>query len=584
VQPVVRNDIVTRDDDLISVGWNLKHTGAVWQTEFDAGYSKIDRTDRNLESWSGLGLRAQPFGATDTMTIQLRPGTHPIITPTIDYSNASLFRLTDPQGWGPSSLPCNGMYGYLKYFQAEDKLTQYKLSTKRELGGMFSEIEVGVSYTDRSKRDGEGPSGFLHAASASQPTPPVPALIGYTDMSFLGLGRIFAYDPLATYNAGILGYTENTDTGIVANRYQIDEELTRAFVQLGIDTKVGGLPLFGNIGLQVIHADQSSRGFSAAGNTLNAVRDSADYTDYAPSLNLNLVPAERTYVRFSAARQFARPRMFDMRASRTWSYNAANATQTSLQNSPWSGGGGNTRLRPWKANAFDVSFEKYFAENMGYFALTAFHKKLLNYIYQDNAVADFTGYPVLSGPEPALRQGIISTPVNGQGGSIKGLEFTLSLASELISPIKGFGVVLGGAYTDSSIKPWGPNSGDAPISGLARKVANATVYYENKGFSARVSQRYRSATREYVTNFGIPNPSGDVNPHGGFSIAQPESIMDAQVSYSVQNGRFKGLTLYIQGYNLTDEPLITYDNGDPRRVINHQQYGASYSAGVSFKF
>ena len=46
----------------------------------------------------------------------------------------------------------------------------------------------------------------------------------------------------------------------------------------------------------------------------------------------------------------------------------------------------------------------------------------------------------------------------------------------------------------------------------------------------------------------------------------------------------KGLTIYFQAYNLNNEPLITYNNGDPRQVMNYQKYGASYSAGASYKF
>ena len=176
-------------------------------------------------------------------------------------------------------------------------------------------------------------------------------------------------------------------------------------------------------------------------------------------------------------------------------------------------------------------------------------------------------------------------PVNGTGGSVKGLEFTLSLASELLSKnVRGFGVVLGGAYTDSSVKPWGPTGGDAPIAGLSRKVANATLYYERHGFSARVSERYRSENRQYITTFGAPSPGGDVNPNGGFSVAQPEKVVDAQVSYSLQSGSAKGLTFFLQAYNLNNEPLVTLENNDPRRVRNYQKYGASYSAGASYKF
>jgi iron complex outermembrane receptor protein len=277
--------------------------------------------------------------------------------------------------------------------------------------------------------------------------------------------------------------------------------------------------------------------------------------------------------------------MYDMRASRTWSYNPANAGSNSLAQSPWSGGGGNPALRPWESLSFDLSLEKYFAEKRGYFAVAGFTKDLKNYIYEQQTVADFTGYPVSSGPEPVLRQGIVSQPVNGEGGHLNGVEVTLSVSSELFNrDIKGFGLIMSGAYTDSSIKPWGPTNADSPISGLSDKVAGFTVYYERHGFSIRLSDRYRSENRQYITTFGVPSPGGDVNPNGGFSVAQPENVIDAQISYTFMKGPMKGFTILAQGYNLNDEPLITYNNNDERQVINYQTYGASYSLGVSYKF
>jgi len=150
--------------------------------------------------------------------------------------------------------------------------------------------------------------------------------------------------------------------------------------------------------------------------------------------------------------------------------------------------------------------------------------------------------------------------------------------------MKGFGLVLGGAYTDSSIQPWGPGNGNAPIAGLSRKVANVTFYYERHGFSARISDRYRSTTREYITTFGPPNRAGDSSAGAGFSVAQPEKVVDAQISYALPSGPVKGLTFFLQGYNLNNQPLVTFNNGDPRQVINYQKYGASYSLGAAYRF
>jgi len=588
IQPVVRNDIVTKKNDVVSLGWNLAiGDGSGWTTVFDVGYSRIKRTERNLETYSGLafaGSAANP----DTMTVHLIPGQIPVIGHTVNYSDASLFKLTDPQGWGTGTLPTTGMEGYLKYFQSKDELAQFKLLTKHELKNFFSNVEIGAMYTDRFKRDGERPTGFIYNANG-QPTAALPAVIGSTDFSFLGLGNLYAYDPLAALNAGAYGFFPNPNADVIYNRWSVTEKLTRGYVQMDLDNKLWGIPVKGNLGLLIINADQSSSGKSATGggNTLVVVPVSggAKYTDLAPSLNLNFQPADQTFVRFSLARQIARPRMFDMRASRGFSYNPSNATSSSLANSPWSGDGGNPALKPWKSDSIDLAFDKYFKDNKGYFSLALFHKKLLTYIYEQGSLTDFSGYPITGTVSPTLSQGTVTKPFNGEGGSLQGAEFTLSLPSELISKaVKGFGVVIGGAYTDSNIKPWGPTSGTAPLSGLSRKVANITFYYERGGFSARISEWYRSDYRAYITNFGAPNFKGDVNPGGGFATAKAEKNLSGQISYAFKTGSLKGLTFFLQGYNLNNSPLITLNNGDPRQVINYQKYGASYSFGAAYKF
>ncbi|MDI1337145.1 MAG: TonB-dependent receptor [Lacunisphaera sp.] len=585
VHPVLRNDSFVRDDTLTAAGWNLViGEKSAWPVVFDLGYSKIKRLDKNLEMWAGISFaRAAP---SDTITVNLASGQIPVITKTLDYTSTSLVKLTDPMGWGNSPIPGGAGPGYYKGFDAMDELGQFKLLTKHEMkNSFFNDVEFGVAYTDRFKRDGQKPSGWEYLTNGAQ-TAPVPTPIGTTDLTFLVTGgNIVAFDPFLPVSNGTLSFYPNQDTGIIADRFNVREKILRPYVQANIDTKWGNVPVTGNLGLQLNNVDQSSSGLSANGSTVNPVKAGAKYNDFAPSLNLNFNTGDQSYVRFSVARQLARPRMFDMKASRTWGYNPANAAQTSLQNSPWSGGGGNPSLKPWKSDSIDLAYDKYFKGNKGYFSLALFHKKLLNYIYESSSLQDFTGYPVLTGPAPTLRQGTITTPINGNGGKIQGMEATLSLASEMISPsIKGFGLVMGGAYTKSSVEPWGPGRGTAAISGLSSRVAQITFYYERKGFSARISEHYRSAYRAYTTNFGVPNPKGDVAPNGDFAETQPEKIVDAQVSYAMQSGPLKGLTFYAQAYNLNDEPLITFANGDPRQVQNFQKYGASYSFGASYKF
>jgi iron complex outermembrane recepter protein len=42
----------------------------------------------------------------------------------------------------------------------------------------------------------------------------------------------------------------------------------------------------------------------------------------------------------------------------------------------WSGSGGNPLMQPWRANAYDVSFEKYFSK-ASYLGIAGFYNKIM---------------------------------------------------------------------------------------------------------------------------------------------------------------------------------------------------------------
>jgi iron complex outermembrane receptor protein len=111
------------------------------------------------------------------------------------------------------------------------------------------------------------------------------------------------------------------------------------------------------------------------------------------------------------------------------------------------------------------------------------------------------------------------------------------------------------------------------IPGLSEEVANFTAYYENDTFGARVSARYRSDFLGEVGGFG-----------GGrfFKDIKAETVIDAQLNYNF-SGRMEGLSLLLQGFNLTDEPLTTFA-GDDRLILDYQSYGRSYMVGVSYRY
>ena len=583
VKGVVRNDGNRRTAELLSLGWNNEfQLDDNWSASLDLSYSKADRTDTVLETNAGTGRNID--GALDTLSFVTTPeGT--TFTTALDYSDPSLILLTSAQGWGggvfPAGIP-GGQDGFINSPSIVDELTSIRGEVARDYdAGPFSRFTFGLNLTSRDKELTLKRYYLVLAANAADPlhntSVPVPAefLLEPTQLSYLGLGPMISYDPFALVDSGIYDLVAPQDDNLLAFGWGVSEEVLTGYWKADIDSVLFGMPVTGNMGFQVVHTDQSSDGTVASGNPATPVPVSGgdEYNYILPSANLAFEVRDDLFVRFGAARELARPRMDQMRASINIDYNAGLANSTDVNQSPWGGSGGNPELRPWIANAFDVSIEKYFGRR-GYVSLAGFYKDLESYIYDQRQLTDFTGYPI-TGPQPVLRQGYISTPQNGEGGVIQGVEFAVSVPFDLFwAPLEGFGATFSASWTDSDIIP-NPGSPSTPLPGLSEKVSNLTVYYERAGFQARVSNRYRSEFLGELSGVGTDRIQ---------RMVDAESVVDAQIGYEFQSGRLEGLSALFQVNNLTDEEFKTFENNDPRRVIDFQQYGRTYLVGLNYRY
>jgi iron complex outermembrane receptor protein len=592
IQPVVDNQVVDYVTHIYSGIWNLDlGENTEWPVHFLTGWSQAKRNEEVLETYAGLGFNGQATDP-DTFVVTENAGPNPpqVVSQT-NYANPSLFTITDPQGWGTGALPATGQEGYLKYFHEEDIVDSFKLSTTHQLNiPVLKDVEFGVSYTDRFKQQDQNPTGYL-INSDGKPQDALPTLVGETDLSWIGNLHVIDWSANGLVSSGALTLLPNPNPGtFVGDNYRVWEDITRPFVKFDLKGNFFGVPYTGNLGVVADLTDQRSEGQSAggSGSYVTPVSASDTYADVLPSLNLTFKLTDQDDIRFFVGREEQRPRMYDMRASRDFSYNPTFATSTSV--SPWGGDSGNPDLHPWLANAIDLDYEHYFLHGGGYFSVAAFEKQLLSYIYQQNTVTNFAGYPYTSATAPIITEGVTSEFVNGQGGNVSGVEATLEVTSDVLTGggVRGFGIVLNGLLVDSTIKPWGPNNPSAPLPDLSKKSANITLYYEGRGFldgfAARVSEHYQSQTREYIVQFGAPTPSAFGTPGDGFSEETPYHTIDAQISYTFKQTFLKGVGFYLEGRNLNNAPLITYNNGDPRQLENWQKYGASYRAGIVYKF
>jgi len=600
---VIENYNNDRHADVDSIGLNgdFQITDN-WSIEGDLSWSSVKRDDLRLESTAGNGTFNDPTLLPQSDNISFTTDSNGVtkFSPTLNYSDYGTVFLTDPGGWGGGPRRS----GFVGHPDISDEIQAIRLSAARKFEGFLSEVSFGANYADRTKAKEQFQSNLWLPGNISHAVVPEEYRTGIADTAFFGNPHgMIGYDALSMYRDGFWQPINSIDDpnanngdrfNNVANTWEVNEKLTTVFVKFGIDTLVGDLPLRGNIGVQSVTADQTSDLHltstvippNTATLPITVVTEGAKYTDILPSFNLALEMPHDMKLRMAAAITVARPRLDDLGGG-------ASYTVTSDQGAPpsyngvqyyWSrSGGGNPQLEPWKANAYDLSLEKYFGENKGYLSAAAYYKDLETYITNESVVEDYSGVPlppVIPGDPTtysianANRLGVSTLKVNGKGGYVRGVEFTASVPFSLMADaMDGFGIIVSGAKNSSSIKI---NGRDTPIPGLSTTIFNSTLYYEKYGFSARVSNRYRDDFVGEVPQFDATLILNNVGS---------ESLLDAQVGYNFEQGFLKGLSVSLSGTNLTDEPFVLSNVGvDPYHLIKYQKYGAIYAFAVSYTF
>lgn len=578
VEGVVRNDVFQRQADLYSGGLNLDYQGDDgWSAFLDFGYSRTDREELSIESYSGTGYGAG-VGATDTIGfISNTQGTS--FSPTLDYSDPNLIVLTDPLGWGGSRVQA----GYYNNRIIEDELFQYRLGVGKEIDSFISGVNFGLAYTDRAKSLTPDEFFVSPAGGATEVAIPSGALLRSTDLGYLGLGPIVSYDVRELIADGTLVLDPNTSNDIPAKAYGITEKLMTAYLQFDVQQDIGGGEITGNFGVQAINTEQNSTGVAFVDLDGDGNQDRVDlslgdnFWDVLPSANLSLRLDSGWVFRLAASRQIQRPQLDDLRVAIGYGVTTVVDDQSPTGLYPYiRGSGGNPLLRPYRANAIDFNVEKYFAGGAGVVAAQVFYKDVVSYIDGTNFVFDYSAFPDPAGVPAATDIGLLFSETNTGGGDFYGAELSATIPFDVFTEaLNGFGVTGGVGYTKTKIEDANGNIDQIP--GYSKWVANGTLYYDLNGFSARGSVRYRSEFLADFTGFG-GSPTR--------RLARDETIVDAQIGYEFQPGSaLEGLSLYVQGQNLTNAPFVSQFNvPEPRAVIDYQEYGRRFLAGFTYKF
>lgn len=602
----VGNSNDRRTDKTGAIGWNTELKLAdKWSAVSDLSYSHIKHQETYQEVYGAAYNKATNSWAPGAFSWNVPvTGGNETFTP-LNNSLTNNISLGDPMGWVPTQPRYTGTIRQPNY---DDTLKSLRLSVKHDLDGIFKNFVGGMNYTQRDKQVvNEEHRLLLNQDSSGNDIRDIPAAALGTPYNLSGIG----IPSMANINIQTLlnmGFVtpQTLFSQMPAENSGVHEKITTLYGKFDIDTELNGTPIRGNVGLQAVHTQQQSDGVEYLGNDvtpdINLLFNrsgGASYTNLLPSLNIIADLKDNWVARFGAARTMARPNIIDMRAG---------TSTPSVVTTPGPGQGqwttayaGNPELRPWMANAIDLEVEKYFGKR-SYVSVALFHKDLTSFVYTENVPRDNSAIPVAGLPAGVVPQqyGPYQQAVNGSGGSLRGIEVSAALEGKLITPVlTNFGVIanaskLGSnvAYPDGSFAfipgkgigapvPAAPGS-QVPLNGLSGTSFNMTYYYENEGFSARISQRYRSAFTATVPNIYLRSET---------TQQEADRVTDMQVEYTFGDGAYKGLSFLFQVNNLlnrqTQDLTSTNINApDTTMMVPHRtfEFGREILAGVNYKF
>ena len=480
---VIENYNNDRDATIDSIGLNTTYAfNDDWGMEADLSWSKVERDDVRLESTAGNGAGADPnflpLPDNISFTTDSKGITH--FTPTLNYSDYDSVFLTDPGAWGGGIRRA----GYVGAPHITDEIKAMRLAATRTVDGFFSDVSFGVNYADRTKAKEQFQSNLMLSTNVSHMVVPEQYRTGIADTTFFGSPHgMIGYNALAMWRDNFWSVTNSVDdptandndrVNNVQNTWQVDEKLTTAFVKLGVDTELGGLPLRGNIGVQAIQADQTSHLHVTSSvipdNTpvlpIQVVEEGAKYTDILPSLNLALEFPHDMKLRFAAATTVARPRLDELGGGA--SYNVVSDQSTPqiidgdvllLEPQWWRQSG----ARALEGEQLRPVVREVLRRQQGLFRRGDLLQGPRHLHLQPVVVEDFTGAPLPAPANPtdtstytiadANRMGVSTLKTNGKGGYVQGFELTLSLPFSLFAePLDGFGIILSGTKNESSFK------------------------------------------------------------------------------------------------------------------------------------
>ncbi|WP_049722141.1 TonB-dependent receptor [Gilvimarinus polysaccharolyticus] len=379
------------------------------------------------------------------------------------------------------------------------------------------------------------------------------------------------YDDPEAFQNRVFG--SSTKQVVPGNTFAVDMDELSYFAQANFEAGA----LQGNLGVRVVETDLTVKQNIAGpqkdyGNTnvdTGDVLTKRSYQDVLPTLNLGYWFSDDLVLRFAYGEN-----MVPLDLNQYGDGLTLNTAIDSTDGSPTQGQfivtegslAGNPALDPWRSTNYDLSMEWY-----------AGAATVLSAAVFKVEIDSFTESTTVNMAQPdadgVIRREVpIKTLVQGEGGTLEGVEFAAKLAfGDFIDGFLGnFGI--DGNYTYSPSEGSGDDIfGDKNLfPDNSEHQFNLAAWYQDDRFQARVAYNYRS---ERLASVGA-------GAWGALNLYQEAAgYVDISASYDITDA----MTVYLSGSNVTGE-YENYYLGFEDQYAFQNYYEPRYTLGVRARF
>lgn len=572
------------------VGWSESHHRNPIQTTLTMDYNT------GPGNTGGAGTAATPYSYN-----YFTPDGK---TPAISYGNVDV---TNPAGWFLSQIRERAEYDFNSYRTAmlDAEYSPYKWLS---LQWGFDWKNYGFKTEDLRRSDGSTATldSFIPAAIESTPLSQFTQLAHLRGLSVpAGTPTVWAVPSIAKANAlfhifdptafptvratgappcnaapGCGAFQLGPQPALGSNG-TVRENDTGGWVQAGWDTTLWGMSFRGDAGARFVSTQEAATGFSFNPTLKTVVPTTVrqNYNDVLPSLNAVLEPYDDFLIRFNASHVLARPDLTNLLPGATVSKSGSNLTVKI----------GNPFLQPFRAKTLDLSFEWYY-EKGALLSIAGFYKHLDDLVTSLNESIPYANNPFGLPDSLALAAcggaftsacntsipWLFTTPANQKGSPLYGVEVNWQQPFTFLpDPFSNLGLLANVTYVQAQQTYFNTNGtiqAVADLVNLSRRSANATLYYDDGTFQARISAAYRS---KYIPQGGIaPGNLNDITVNGAtFNL-------DASSSYKIDDN----FTVSFQALNLTNQFQYQYVDSVGQRLYYNHQTGREFFLGLGYSY